>query len=96
MDHNRGLGSLMFTTECERQAMEIESKDEHGREMLTVGQLRQILDGLRDEILVVLDDGESWWHHVSFVGVPNADPADDSGYNALSFARGSALDTRDF
>lgn len=69
------------------------SKDSHGREILTVAQLREALDGVDGALHVVIDTGD-WYDNVKELVIP----ADTDGreYNCVTIFGGTPLDTRQF
>lgn len=72
--------------------------DVHGRQVLTVGQLRTLLDDSRlpDDTIVVLDDTQGWYVHVGKVAVPSADEDDGANpWSCLTFFPGYEFDPRD-
>lgn len=62
------------------------SEDQHGREILTVGQLRGLLEGVDDDRHVVVAT-EGWYRNVECVGLP-----DDDSLTCLTFFMGADLD----
>jgi hypothetical protein len=66
-------------------------------EILTVGRLRQILDGRPDAEQVVMDDGDGWYVNVRGIGLPSADPdRHHSDWSALTLFAGEGIDPRQF
>ena len=66
------------------------ARDEHGRAILTVGQLRALLVDLPDEahVVVATDD---WYVNVDAIGLPTPDC---DPWTALTLFPGTAYDTR--
>jgi len=67
--------------------------DRYGRAVLTVGELRAALDGVDDDLHVVLDDGDGWYDNVEHVIVPGT----DSGlaeHTCVTLMRGDNYDAR--
>lgn len=71
------------------------SRDHHGRDILTVGQLRAMLAGLDDGDHVVLAT-DDWFVNVEHVGRPVRDAGGESvtGFECLTLFPGSPFDTR--
>ena len=75
------------------------SKDRWEREVLTVGALRKLLEGIDDSRHVVLDDGAGWYVNVEAVAVPErADKIDavESDWMCVTFFPGTIFDSRQF
>lgn len=63
------------------------------KNILRVAELRQLLAGLADDTIVVIDDeANGWWNHIAATIAP--DP--DDGHFTLTLVPGASLDTRDF
>lgn len=67
-------------------------QDGFGRQILTVGALRRMLEGVDDDIHVVIDDGEYWWNNVNQVVIPADDMGDE--FSAVTLAQGDPVDSR--
>ncbi len=76
-----------------REDHEVHIQDKHGRAILTVGVLRQLLEGLDNDTQVVMDDNEGWYNNIAVVGTTGDD---DECYSALTFFNGSPCTTRQF
>lgn len=70
-----------------------ESRDRWGRQILTVGTLRRLLEGLDDDTHVVVAS-EDWYDNVATVAVPG-DP-EFAEWSAVTLMPGEPLDTRQF
>jgi hypothetical protein len=66
--------------------------------ILTVGDLRRIIDGMADDVNVVLDDHDGWYDNVSVIYAPplNGFPDDYIGteWQCLTLLPGSTFDAR--
>ena len=69
--------------------------DEHGRRILTVGQLREVIADAPDGAHVVIDDCDGWYRNVGSIGVPG-DPDGDSPWACITLLAGTPIDTRQF
>jgi hypothetical protein len=65
----------------------------HG--ILTVGALRQALQGVDDDIQVVVDDGADWFNNVGTVIVPGIE-YEGAQWSAVTLIPGTEMDTRQF
>jgi hypothetical protein len=78
---------------CDRR---FEVTDCRGAEILTVGAFRQMIEGVPDDMQIVIDDkAESWWNNVSEVIVPGSNP-EIAEHSAITLVAGYPLDTRQF
>lgn len=69
--------------------------------ILTAGALREILDGVADDIMVVTYDSDDDYRHIAVVERPDPDPSGDQncdpdGPQLLVLNPGSYFDTRDY
>lgn len=71
------------------------SRDTYNRPILTVGQLRAILDGLDPRDHVILADGD-WFVNVDHVGVPvrDGDGYSVTGFECVTLFPGEPYDSR--
>jgi hypothetical protein len=70
-----------------------ETLDRYGRAILTVGALRAMLEGVDDDLHVVLDDGDGWYLNVGGVIVPG-DDEDLREYQCVTLMAGESFDSR--
>lgn len=69
----------------------IKTNDSYGREILTVSQLRQLLEGRPDDEHVVIAM-EDWYRNIECVALPDLSYC--GNYIALTFHPGSVFDAR--
>jgi hypothetical protein len=63
--------------------------------MMTVGELRQALDDLNPDTLVVVDSTEDWYSHVTEVLRPETAFEGTDGYQALTLVVGLGITGRE-
>lgn len=71
----------------------VPSRDQMGRAILTVGQLRHILRDVPEHVHVVMDDGQGWYVNVGATIVPGAD-YERAEFLCVTFDRGDEYDSR--
>ena len=69
------------------------SRDRFGRSILTVGQLRDVLEELDDDTHVVIATGE-WYTNIGEIAA--GQPDDDSEWSCLTLFPGTEFDARQF
>lgn len=57
--------------------------------ILTVGQLRELLNGFHEDTHVVIADDNGWYNNISMTALP-----DGEGYCAVTFFVGDTFDAR--
>ncbi len=62
--------------------------------ILTTGQLRKWLEGVADDVQVVLDDRDGWYDNVERVIVPAGDFGGE--FSAVTLCPGHSVDSRQF
>jgi hypothetical protein len=67
--------------------------DQFGRQILTVGALREMLNGVADDVHVVTDDTRGWYLNVSQVIAPG-DDYDTNDFQCFTLVAGESYDAR--